>query len=366
MLIRLNQPKVLMPVPARQWREPSQAQPKDQFGNQNRTFFTIELWTRDGGCEGVFRFEDRDEFDRALYRVLIEDPHPHLVPLWFATSFVTTTDNASNQTYITPVDWNNGANTIEVVAGGGAGGVEHLTSTNHGTGGGGGGYSAAVNVSLGATASFFLGTAVSNSRSTSGTSPGVDGRNVWFNGATLGASSVGAEGGKAGAVGSGSRSGGLGGAAANGTGSTKRSGGRGGNLTGGSGYGSSGGGGAAGISADGNAGGDSTSTGTNIVTSGGSGDGGAGGAGSAGSTTAQTTGGNGTEWDATHGSGGGSGGSIVTSTAASSTGGAYGAGGGAARQVISTGSSTSTGGMGLIVITYTPAPPSSGKFLAFM
>ncbi len=59
MLILPSQPKLLLPIPQWQWREPSLAQPKDEFGSQNRTRFVIRGWQADGGLVDEQWFEDR-------------------------------------------------------------------------------------------------------------------------------------------------------------------------------------------------------------------------------------------------------------------------------------------------------------------
>src|SRR5215831_13854692 len=155
----------------------------------------------------------------------------------------------SGTSWMVPADWSN-SNTIETV------------------GGGGGGYSKISNISgLSGTLTIQVG---------AGGALGVSGGDTWFNGPTLGASSVGAKGGGAGDV---NGHGGTGGAAVSGVapGGTKFSGGNGGAVpfepwTG------AGGGGAAGPNGDGAAGG-----GGRAVTDGGGGGGGNGGGSAGGS-----------------------------------------------------------------------------------
>ncbi len=233
--------------------------------------------------------------------------------------FLTT---ASVSPWTVPDDWNNSSNTIECIGGGGG---TPIGGVGSGGGAGGGAYAKETNRPLvpGASIDFTVGVG--------GSAAGGD---TFFNGLTLAASQVGAQGGQAPAGGAG----GAGGSVGSSVGSIRFAGGAGGSNTGG-------GGGAAGKHGAGNAGLNGTgSSGTGG--NGGSGDiafGGAGGAGSGGGG-----GGNGvagTEYDATHGSGGGGGGS-ATSTAGA--GGTYGGGAG------NGGDQGAAGGGGLIVITYEP------------
>ncbi len=372
MLILPSAPKLLMPVPKWEWREPSLAQPKDQFGNQNRTRFVIRGWRVDGGLVHERWYDDFSEFDHDLWRISIEEPYEDIYWEYAAVEFVVST-SASNQTWTSPSNWNNANNSIEVIGGGATGALERGSATRHSTGGGGGGYSAITNFTVATpgttTAVFRLEAAVSQAQGAAGASNGLDGKPAWFNGATLAASSVGADAGVKGVTASGSQNGGIGAPTTLAIGTVKRAGGRGGNLTGASGSGASGGGGAGGATGAGEAANDSISTGNGVFTAGGDGDVGDadGGNGSAGSSSATTsTGGAGIEWDASHGSGGGAGGLAVTSGATrTSTGGAYGAGAGGIDNS-SDASMTSIGGQGIIVITYAPAGGADGNFFMLM
>jgi hypothetical protein len=302
------------------------------------------------------------------------------------TVFLTTTGSG---TWTVPSDWNNASNSIEVIGagGGGAGG-------NWGGAGGGGAYSKIINLSLTVGASITIQVGVGGAGATTVGGTASAGGDTWFNGASLGVSSVGAKGGSgADAAGNG----GTGGASASGVGTTKFSGGDGGACPG---FGGGGGGGAAGPSGAGAAGGSSsgnggsggggasggvaatgtannanpgTAGGNNSLGAGGgagssstssngadgtAGGGGGGGAGNAAgtSTSAGGAGGPGTDWDSTHGAGGGAGGSgrATTGTApAGSTGGLYGGGGSGAGAT--TGAPGGSGAQGIIVIQYTPA-----------
>lgn len=246
----------------------------------------------------------------------------------------------SGTSWTVPADFDATINTIETIGAGGGGG-----GNGGAGGGGGGGYSkiANLNIAPGANITYQVGTAGAGSTTT-----GSTGGDTYFNGASIGASSVGAKGGGGGAVGGGggSPAGGTGGASGSGVGTTKFSGGAGGN---GNGAGiPGGGGGAAGLNGSGN-------TGPNA---GGSGDAGFGGAGGAAGTGAGSPGGNGTEYDASHGSGGGGGGAGNNGgTNPGGAGGLYGAGGGGAGNNGVTAQTGGIGSQGLIRITYTPTTP---------
>lgn len=234
------------------------------------------------------------------------------------TASATTIFLTSGSTWTVPNDWNSANNTIEVIGGGAsAGGGVGIN------GGGGGAYSKISNLFLtsGSSVTYRIGLAGGI---------GATGGDTYFNGtgSTCISQSVCAKGGGPAA----DYTAGAGGAAASGIGTIKYSGGAGalaGGITGG------GAGGAGGPYGNGN-----TGISGGYGGYGGAGDAGFGGAGG---------GGNGTEWDASHGAGGGGNGGSGTS---GSVGGVYGAGGGGG---------TTAGGIGapgLIVITYTPAPPA--------
>lgn len=290
-----------------------------------------------------------------------------------------TSPTGSNQTWTVPEDWNSASNTIEVFGAGGSGGatLSGSTLTAAASGGGGGGYSKISNLSLtaGGSVTYQIGGAgAAVSEAANGVVNGNAGGATWFNGTTLGGSSVGASGG-GGGTGSQSNSpsigGGAGGTVSTGSGS---SGGAGGSISvSGVTTAGSGGGGAAGPHGAGNSGVAVTLTeGGN----GGSGDAGSGGAagvgagtgggnGSAGGTSAEYTSNPG---GATAGPGGGGGGAAESGTAATWTAGAggnYGAGGGGA--AVSQNGAIAAGGAGapgLIVITYTPLPIQTSALLA--
>lgn len=264
----------------------------------------------------------------------------------------------SNQIYNVPNDWNNNQNQAETIGGGGSGGATSNGNFGNGAGGGGGGYSKQTNIPLtqGGTATYQIG--IGGAAVAGGTTgaTGNTGGDSWFNGTTLGASSVGSKGGAGGAFDGTPALGGTGGAAGSGVGATKNSGGRGGNANNTSV--GTGGGGAAGPNGNGNAGGDTSTAIT--ATAGGSGDAGSGGSGG---SAGGGTGGSGTEFTAvpggSHAGSGGGGGGITGGTAGSA--GNYGGGGGGAGDNITTNTS-GAGTQGLVVVTYTPAPPISVQF----
>lgn len=241
------------------------------------------------------------------------------------TTFLTST-NASNQTWTVSADWNSANNVCHVIGGGASG--TGRGAQGHGGGGGGGAYSRKANVTLtpSGSATFRLEAGI-----TGGAYPGAAGKDAWFNGANLAASSVGAKGGSAGTSTDilSTCNGGAGGDAASGIGDTKYSGGAGAGaaaFTNNSG----GGGGAAGPDGAGGAG---TSAQPGVGGTGGNGSGG-------------TAGANGTEFDASHGSGGGGAGGVSNGNA--QAGGLYGGGGGGV--VTTSSNSGGNGGQGLIVL----------------
>lgn len=383
MLIRhdphLSRSRFLMPVPVREWREPSRFVPRDEFGNHTtRTRFRIRARLSDGHVAWTGWFSDREDFDaflwaiacntlryeRELWRLPTPAWHPDIgenVTFDFATQTILTT-TGSNQTYTSPSDWNNSNNTVECLGGGGSG-ASRSRSTGHETGGGAGAYSAITNFSFASpgttTATYRVGSGGAAVVITgAGNSAGNSGTATWFNdtvdpgnGTTNAKCSAAA--GLAGANGTGSQNGGVGGATTSSWGQTKYAGGRGGNLTGASGAGGSGGGGAAGPAGAGGNGGDSSSTAA-TSTNGGSANNGttAGG-------VAPDPGVAGTEFSASYGCGSGGGGrSAGFSSAASSAGdgGNYGAGGGGISHTNASAVSATSGAgkQGLVIVTYTP------------
>jgi hypothetical protein len=384
MLILPDRPKLLMPVPQQEWRDHSQAQWKDQFGNPGvQTRFRLTARLHDGFVKWRLWFDSRDDADEflgSLARFILdrmpiprEDWHlpneiwgdPELYPELrydFATvTFLTIT--GSNQTFTSPSDWDNSDNTIEAV-GGGASGATERPSNGHAPGGGGGAYAKITNFSFASpgstTATYSAGSGGAAIVSNSTGSNGNSGTSSYFNdtadpggGATNAKCS--AQFGAGATWGSGSRNGGTGGASASSWGQTTFSGGRGGNLTGASGTGASGGGGAAGPAGVGGSGGNNGTTSLNVSTTGGSANNGATAGGAAGGAGNGGDGSAGTEWDLSHGCSSGGGGGAVGGSVMGGSAPSYGGGGGGA----GCGSATATsgaGGQGLIVITYNPLP----------
>lgn len=371
----LSRGKVLMPVPLREWMPPSRAQQKTFCGDEDRTRFRLRAKTHDGRMVWQGWFEDRDDadaflfalvsgsliYERELWRMPAPEWHPGISPdlvYEFVTQTILTT-TGSNQTYTSPLDWNNSSNQIECLGGGSSGGA--IGSSGHGTGGGGGAYSAITNFTFATpgttTATYRVGsgasgrTAISSQRNA-----GNSGSASWFNntvdpGNGSDNTKCSAAAGSPGAAGSGAQNGAEGGADTASWGTTKYSGGRGGNLTGASGNGSSGGGGAAGPAGAGGNGGDSSST-SSVSTAGGSANNGT----TAGGSNGGGAGNAGTEFSGSHGCGSGSGGNHATGGSTASAAGNYGGGGGAASGINST-STSGAGRQGLIIIEYTP--PSS-------
>lgn len=296
----------------------------------------------------------------------------------------------SGTSWTVPSDWNNGANTIEVIGGGG-GGSGGLGMVESGSGGGGGAYSKVSNVTLTPNASVSYNVGSAGTAGAAGGSPRAgSGGDTYFCSASSGCSTItdtnvktGAKGGQGGALGSP----GIGGGASSGIGTIRYSGGSGG-TDGGSG--GSGGGGAAG-----GPGGNGGVGGTSIAVRAGAGGGGAGGGGAGGPSISDTqpglggngtdgvsggqnvgengtaslgysggggagswsrpgNGGNGKEWSNSAGSGGGGGGAGNTYNASfpGGAGGLYGGGGGGGGQYATVNHPGGAGGQGVIVITY--------------
>jgi hypothetical protein len=139
----------------------------------------------------------------------------------------------SGTSWTVPADWNSADNRVEVIGGGGGG--QTANSSFAGSGAGGGAYSKIANISLGGgnTIAIQVG---------EGGLPSAVGGDTWFNGTSIGTSSVGAKGGGGGA----DNSGGFGGSASSGLGETKFSGGNGAAVGGSNPWTGAGGGGAAG------------------------------------------------------------------------------------------------------------------------
>src|SRR3989344_4691888 len=250
-----------------------------------------------------------------------------------AIVYITTTGTS---TWTVPEDWNDNANSIEVIGGGG-GGV-NASNGQGGSGGGGGAYASSTNISLTAGASITVFVGAGGNAGTDG-AEGNPGQFTIFNvdGITEGCAQadVCAAPGGAGTTAAGISATSTGGEITRSVGQKKYAGGDGGM---GDGNGDSGGGGGGGNGGAGGGGSDGSG--------GGGSDNGNGPAGVGG------TGGNGTEWDSTHGAGGGGGGGSNTDDGAN--GGLYGGGGGGGETL------GGAGGQGIIVIQYTPVFRVSG------
>lgn len=374
----ISRTKLLTPVPVHEWRDPSQAQFKDQFGNPGvQTRFRLRAFLHDGHVAWCGWFDDRADFDAFLFaavtgslfyeRELWRLPTPAWHPdfgedLWydFATVTFLTSPTGSNQTYTSTSDWGN-PNSIELIAGGGSGGVSLGSGTRVGIGAGGAEYGKTTNFSFASpgitTATYRI---AAGGVAVSGAAAGNVGGDSWWNGTTQAGATLGAIGGAAGKTSTvatnTAAAGGTGG-----VGTTHFAGGASGSSgSSTAGQAATGGGGAGGKTAAGNAGGAINAN--NDISAGGSADGGGGGAGGTTNTTVGNPGGNGTEWDASHGSGGG--GAAAGNNTAGATGGAggnYGGGGGAVGCKTATGTS-GAGIAGIVVVTYTPVLPKGIPF----
>lgn len=323
----------------------------------------------------------------------------------------------SGTTYSVSAQWNDSVNTIEVVGGGGGGVTGGANATPAGGGGGGGAYGKSVNINMPE------GTSVTYSIGAAGTANGGNGGNTWIcnnttscanytdanvvasaKGGNGGSTSTGGAGGDTSGVvsgaGSAERTGGTGGTGASavkgrgggggaGAGGPNGNGANGGNgaesgASGGGGGGGNGGGSvgsnSAGLNgADGGNNSGGSGHGVGGAGTGGNGSSGGGGAGGAGTTSSggAFTGGNGsqgTEWTGAGsggGAGAGGGNTRTTSTgnnaggggaATANTGGAGGGGGSCGDSGCSGGSGTA-GATGVIVVTFTPAGPTTGDVM---
>jgi len=368
MILRPYETRLLLPMPRREWMAPSQAERKTVFGHapvERRWHVSARL--HDGHVRWRGTFRDREDADAFLWAA-ISGTLDHEPALWrlpvpaycpdygeaatflFAATITITSGTSQSR----PSDWNNSANTIEAIGGGGSGSCGAKKNGNRGSGGSGAEYRKLTNYSAGGTFNYTIGaggTAVS--RSTAGVTAGNDGGDTILDTTALIAKK------------------GLGGTILNGSNPTAPAGGTGG--TGGSGFdggaggsighndSNTGGGGAGGPGGAGGAG--AATTNNNQATNGGQGGNGSGGSAGTGqvlgtaSTATGTAGGNGTDMTSL-GSGGGGGAANNTSSGASQggNGGSYGGGGGGANTKNAGGNSTSGAGIqGVILMTYTPA-----------
>lgn len=379
--LRPYETKVVPAVLMAEWRAPSLAMPKDQFGNDvvtTRFRITMErnkvpVWTG--------WFESRDDWDVFLWAIATGSIRwdrnlwsyatpawapeicegEDLIPQFAVVTFLTTA--GSLQTYNTPADWSTTNNKIECIGAGGSGAAIIRTggsSTGYACGGGAGGYGYFTNLNATGALSYQNGSAgAAVTLTTTGATAGNPGGDTWFNGASFAAASVGGNGGTGGGVlnstTAANTNGGTGGSF---KGTSGYAGGRGGNISSTCGFNreATGGGGAAGLNGAGNNGGDLSAVGAG-TSAGGSGDAGNGGAaGTAGGATGGA-GGDGTEYSSSpvYGSGGGGGGGQAPAAATGGAGGLYGGAGGGASGFGANTITSGAGKNGLTVVTYTPA-----------
>lgn len=244
----------------------------------------------------------------------------------------------SGTSWTVPIDWNDASNTVECVGSGGTGAFH--------VGGPGGAYAKRSNVALppGGTVSYAVGTASSTL--------GASGGNTWFGSTSVLECAGGGSGGPS-------------------NGDVTYAGGAGGTHT--AGNSGPGGGGAAGPNAAGLAGGDVTSGTQRYAGAGGAGDNGNAAGGAGGSNAAQyggdPNGGAGSSemiWTQTSdgsvagpgGGGGGSGSDLPNAGVGGGKGGYYGGGSGSPGRGSPDVGSNYPGRPGIIVITYTPLPPT--------
>lgn len=385
--------RILMPIPDREWRDPSQR--LYTYGIPNKTRFRLTARTHDGLIVWRGFFDDRADADVFLHaiatgsirydRKLWSLPNETWTPRErygnvgftgelldpglvydFATITYLTSGAGSNQTWTVPSDWNASNNTVEAIGGGASGHGQYQVA---GGGGAGGDYAKSVNLTgltPGGSVTYRCGAGA-----TGGTGASTAGGDSWFNDTAFPTTGqrVGAKGGAA-ATSSGASAGNTANDYATGTGNAKYAGGGGGALSsnagsggggaagpagagkdggttsgsnqgggggGGSGNGSAGAansgttGGAGGNNSNGTGGGAaSSSTPNNGSSSSGYGAGGGSGGGASGSSNVGGIGGSGQEWDSTHGSGGGGGGATAHTNGNSTKGGASGSYGGGA------------------------------------
>lgn len=376
--------RFLQPVHDRDWRTLSEAQVKNGFGHESQTRFTVTARDRPYGrvvWHGWFDdYEDFDNFcwalatgniryDRFIQRLAdtegrYPDWHPGLLEDGWWWEYHQWHFLVGPQ-YPTTTSWTVPSNCRGVSGKSGEfidciGGGSNGSATNVGncaSGGGGGAFARITSLELtpGASVTTSIGAGIAGYAYSSGASvQGSTGNSTWFNGASLGAASVGAEGGRQSTFGNDLRGITNNGRASQSVGTTKYDGGSGGMTTTSGITGSgAGGGGAAGPNGAGNNGVSVSAGGQG--TAGGSGDAGSGGAAGAGSTSgaAGAAAGAGTEYDGTHGSGGGGGGTWAFFAASTGgTAGLYGSGSGGVYSIST--ATVAASRDGLIVIKFEP------------
>lgn len=356
-----------------EWREPSAAQPKDQFGQGDATRYRLTAHLHDGFIRWRGWFDSREEADVFLAALAMQecglpvaralwdlpspawcpDIGPHVLYEFAAITFLTAGAGA-NQSFPIPTDWNN-VNKVEGIGGGGCGRGRTNATASAATGGGGGAYMYKNNViaaQRGAgTFTYLIGVG--------GPTNANPGTASWFNGTSSADASMTASFGGAGQLTVGGAAvGGAAGTTAAGRGDAGFNGGAGGGVSGagaGTFFHATGGGGAAGPGGVGSGGANIVAYGAHYGSDGGASATKAGGAGPEAAVGDGVSGGAGTDWDATHGagSGGGAGYASAAANRISGAGGNYGGGSGAV--LSGTGTVTfSPGAQGIVVITYTP------------
>lgn len=352
--------RILLPQQRRDWRAPSAAQVKDEFGNENELAFRLDGLTHDGVVRWRGWVQDREDLDALLWAIatgtLSQQPAlwPLTAPAWHpdlgeglvyqaTTLDFLTASPGSLLTYTKRGDYQDGRNAIEMVGGGG----QAATNSASTAGSQGGGYSSkGQSTNLGANYAFGAGTTAQYNISKGGSRPtGAEATQGWFGAATFAGAPVNIDVAGHGGEGGANRDGGNQNMAATSTGTLKYNGGKGGDVRVGvfSNNNAAGGGGAAGPNG---AGGAAAQVGTGATQSNGQGVGAAGdnGSGGAGGTVGGGAGAIGTEWNASHGSGGGGGGN---NGGFGGVGGNYGGGTGGGTNDIASVS-------GLIVVSYRP------------
>lgn len=376
MIIPRTTPRVLMPVPRFEWREPSPAQPKDEFGNQNRTRFRLEYWRRDGGLLEQHWYDDRDEFDDALWRIIENPLAPDVVPM-FAVVTTITAPVGSLQTYNKPTDWDNANNYVGSLGGGGAGGAANKAASvaAQATGGGGAGYGLKNNITITGSTNYWIASgAAQATRTTTGAFNGTAGANSFFGAAAIGSAPSVGYGGAGGTAQNANNVALAAVAGGSGVGDAVHVGGGAGSILADDlGRMASGGGGSAGPSGNGAASPNVTLDGA-YGGHGGAGDNGNGAAGTGPAGTGATSG-NGTDGATPtyyNGAGGGGGGGGCTQSGSNvgtaGHGGFYGGGGGGVASGTTTapnslGITNGAGRQGIIWVTYTPLVLPTGKML---
>lgn len=353
----------------REWLPTPLAQPKNCFGHAPiERRWHIKARLADGFVRWHGVFDDREDADAFLWAAVSGSlnqepdlwrlPFPAYCPDYgegaafvFAASITITASGSQS----VPGDWNDGANSIHAIGGGGSGPCGSSQNANRGCGGSGAEYRVLTNYAASGTFTYTIGAGGTGpTRSTAGVTAGNDGNDT-----ILDTTALIAKKGLGGTILNGSTptapAGGTGG-----TGGTGSNGGAGG-ATGGFNDIVTGGGGAGGPSGAGAAG--STGTANNNAPGGGQGGNGSGGTGGGGSGASSSasllvanSGNSGSDITTGVGAGGGGGGCVNASSggATGGAGGNYGAGGGGGN---AKGSGTGTGGagkQGVIYMTYTP------------